>query len=1250
MQRPHCYLLVFFCFLLNLSKAWTQEGFVPNLGQWEGAFEYKAMIQSGNVFLGKQDITWILYDSDSLSKLHHQQSTLTRLPVQVVKARFLGANPNSKSTAKRGSESYYNYYLSSDKKNWKSGLKAYAEVYYEDIYSNIDLQIFFHAKGVKYNFIVKPGGNPEQIKIQYEGAENLQLNARGLEITTSFGKIIEYPPYVYQSYGNAEHEIKTDFELNGNIISFKVQSRFKKRYALVIDPILVFSTFSGSHADNFGFTATYDLDENGYAAGTVYNFNFNDTAGFPVTPGAYQLFFRGGVDERPSGFSYPSRDCGIHKYSQDGSQLLYGTFLGASHNEQPHSLIVNSKNELLVFGSTRSKDFPTTSIFLSTPNPTNVFDYNIFISKFSVDGTALLSSVLIGGEANDGVNGDLLQLRVQDHPLLNNYADEFRGEVIVDELDNVYVATSTNSILFPNSSGNPDPLVYQPPQSGLILKFSPNLNELMWRRIIGGLGYDACFGIALGTEGDIFVAGGTTNSQFFSNLNGHRTGITGNAPDGFLVRVNRETAQIMSGTLVGTSSYDQCYMVKTDTEGFPYVYGQTRGNFPVIGNVYSTPGGASQFIAKYNKGLNQILLSTTIGSGRPNVDISPTAFLVDVCGKIYVAGWGGASNSSSAGFLGGNTSNMPITIDAFQKTTDSSDVWFAVLEKNMESLIYASYFGGRTQFGNTAQEHVDGGTSRFDARGVMYHSVCAGCGKNSLFPTTDGAFSRLNKSENCNNALFKFNIDAQNKKPIVKDTFYTVQITDTLRFTYFGTDPDKKDEISLEFYGELLDSNNKGNKPIIHSSPSTDTVWASVFWIPQCIHLTGDTFQLKVMIKDKGCPHSDSAFAIIKIVVTAPPLAMGPEMLCIDFFDLEKTKIQWDPFPINRSFKSANILRVSPNGTIQNIKTLTNGSGGFFFEDTNLNLRNEDYCYFVVTENICGQTDTLSYRICSKKQFETPILGNELITVTVPDNKRVKLIWSKSEEDDFKSYRIYKSKNNPQLAWEYQTDVTELNDTFWFDNNVDVSKNSFCYSMQIADKCGNVSDTSEIGCNIVLKGISERWYFDVDWNPYRKWQSGVEEYVLKRRVDTGSLRPLVRLPENKLNWRDDDLDYNWGGYFFQVQAQKRMNGLERYEAISESNIIYLFQPPLLHVPTGFSPNADNKNDVWGFVPVFVKDFHIRVYNRWGELVFDTKNKHQQWDGSYQNEIAWDNAFVWMVTYTGWDQRVYSQKGTVTILR
>jgi gliding motility-associated-like protein len=171
--------------------------------------------------------------------------------------------------------------------------------------------------------------------------------------------------------------------------------------------------------------------------------------------------------------------------------------------------------------------------------------------------------------------------------------------------------------------------------------------------------------------------------------------------------------------------------------------------------------------------------STRFGNGSTAIHLSPAAFLVDNCGNIYVSGWG-------ANILQGTPlSGMPVTSDAFQfNSPNGYDFYLFVLKGDFSQLLYGTYIGGAQ-----AAEHVDGGTSRFDKNGVVYQSVCGGCGGSSDFPTTPGAWSSQNNSSNCNNVVYKFSTGLIPVADFIPDQ--TAGCADfTVQFQNFSTDDD----------------------------------------------------------------------------------------------------------------------------------------------------------------------------------------------------------------------------------------------------------------------------------------------------------------------------------------------------------------------------------------------------------------------------------------------------------------------------
>ena len=283
-------------------------------------------------------------------------------------------------------------------------------------------------------------------------------------------------------------------------------------------------------------------------------------------------------------------------------------------------------------------------------------------------------------------------------------------------------------------------------QDAVVFKMNSDLTNLIWSTFLGGSETDAGYALALDSDQNVYVTGGTTSNDFPVSSSAVQTLFKGVA-DGFVTKIKNDGTAILSSTFFGTDKYDQSYFVQVDDHSNVYLLGQTLGNMTVTPGVYSNPNSC-QFIAKLNSTLDTVKYSTVFGNGQPQTNISPSAFLVDYCENIYVSGWGGDIVKSI------RTDGMPLTADALQSTTDGYNFYLMVLSKDVKELLYATYFGG-----SKSREHVDGGTSRFDKKGIIYQSVCAGCRGNNDFPVTPGAWPHdkiVNKSgDGCNNGTFK---------------------------------------------------------------------------------------------------------------------------------------------------------------------------------------------------------------------------------------------------------------------------------------------------------------------------------------------------------------------------------------------------------------------------------------------------------------------------------------------------------------
>jgi gliding motility-associated-like protein len=746
MQRLSKFSLILFLLVVNSSLFATngyRNGFIPNQGQWSSQVEYRMSIPSGAVFLEKDAITYALFNGKQVAEIHgkahdhqhieaHQPALIDH---HALRMHFLGNRMVEPRSILPGATKF-NYYKGKDRRNWAGGLLAYQEVFYDGFYPQTDLRVYTNDQGMKYDFIVHPGGNPSDILFEYQGADKVKLQKGNITIKTSLGEIVEMAPIAWQIIDGVKVPVQCSFQLINGVVSFETSS-YNANHDLIIDPQVIFATYSGSTDDNWGFTATYDNAGNGYSGGIAFGANF------PTTLGAYQVPFGGG-----------QIDIGILKYTPDGTNALYITYLGGSDMELPHSMIVNEYDELLIYGTTGSDDFPVTNGAYSTNfqgGPPTSFEngfisinngVDLFIVRLSTDGSTLLASTFVGGTGNDGLNSA--------PELVPNYADEIRGSLWVDSDNNVYVGTSTESTDFPVSSNAIQPVFGGGTQDGVILKLDGNLSTLQWATYLGGQQNDGIFYLTVDRDENVVVTGGTVSQNFPVTANAFQGSSLGDI-DGFVSKIDSSGSTLIASTYISSSVYDQSYIVGTDNTNHVYIFGQTAssGNEFILDSPVAVPGG-NQFLTKLSPDLSSRVWSTTFGNASGQPDIAPTALLVDVCDKIYVTGWGGAINS-----FGTTTNGLTTTPDAFQSTTDGNDFYLYVIDNQAQNLEYASFLGG-----NGSLDHVDGGTSRFDRKGVIYQSICAGCGGLSDLPVTPNAFSPTNNSSNCNNALVKFDFES----------------------------------------------------------------------------------------------------------------------------------------------------------------------------------------------------------------------------------------------------------------------------------------------------------------------------------------------------------------------------------------------------------------------------------------------------------------------------------------------------------
>lgn len=1187
----HILILLF----LPLSL-WSQDveehqgiyNFVPNEGQWPNGVLYKADVNAGKIWLEEKGI---LYQFTDYSEIHHADfdhkfDGTPEIKQHLIYAQFVDANEKVITTRSNPTKEYYNFYIGNNKTNWASKLYGYNQVEYKNLYDNVDLKFFEKEQDLKYEYHIHPSGNYKDIKVKYKGQDKIKLQKNGnVIIYTKLGQIIEQKPYVYQIKNGKFVEIKSEFIItDDDILSFQL-GNYDEELELIIDPILVFATYNGAQTDNFGMTATYAYDGKAYTGGTLYGNNY------PTPSPAYNTTtnFTG-----TSSASYGITDVFITKYSADGTTLLWTSFIGGGDDvqgtETVHSLICDTLNNIYLYGATSSVDFPIQNGV--QPNhaggvANSNYYYNgvyytsqgtdIYVAKLSEDGTTLLGSTYIGGSSNDGVNykvtsGTYNSVATYDS-LTSNYGDQFRGEIMLDSMNNILVASSSRSTDFPVANGFQ--MTNSGQQDGVVFKLSNDFSTLLWSSYYGGTQNDATYSVKIDSSYNVVIAGGTSSNDLPNTLGGLNPNYLGGKTDGYVAKITSDGSTLIQSTYIGTSVYDQAIFVETDRWDNIYIVGVSNGNMPVQNAIYSNPGG-SQFIMKLNPSLTAIDYSTVFGNGSAAPNISPSAFLVDVCGNVYVSGWG-------ANILQGTgLSGMPVTPDAFQPTPPNGfDFYLFVLERDAESLLYASYLGGAD-----AQEHVDGGTSRFDKYGVVYQSVCAGCGGNSDFPTSTGAYSADNNSSNCNNLVFKFDFE------IVPQVDFTVDNLDGCAPLTITFDNESNDTInSVWIFPPNANVISGGINPIVE------------FPDP-------GTYEVYLNITDTICNLQDTAKKIITVYESLDYLISNDTVLCPSAnstFDIiadsygSATEFIWatdiDFTNVINSGVQDSVINVNPGVSTTYYVSISNGWSLCDILDSVQVLFLEDAIDMMVDTIIC-KTDSVY------------LYANILTNST-----QLTFDWSPP---------------NDIVAISGPIAIATPNESQYYYLTVTIDGCSFTDSTYVTVDYINPDSVYAIanppyiaeGGTVVLEAYPDSIGYSYQWLPEISVESPNDQ-----TTNTASI------------YEDQDFIVIVSKGVCSVPTTVSVKALE-----FECGDVYIF------IPNAFTPNNDNENDVLYVRGQNIEIMTFMIFDRWGELVFESTDQSSGWDGTFKGELLDPDVYVYHLKVTCTDGQENLIKGNITLLR
>jgi hypothetical protein len=617
--------------------------FEENRGQWAPEAQYKVNGIGFTAFLSQGKLVAVLSEPDTAGRsgsapAHHA----------AIATVFEGANPRADVSA-AGQGGPTNYFLGSDPAGWITGVPTYSEVTFAGLYRGVDLVYHGRDGGLEYDFVVQPGASPHDIRLRFEGADNVRLDDNGeLALETGVGALHLKAPGSYQDLPSGRQAVASRYALEPQgHVRIDIDGGYDPSRPLVIDPLTYSTYLGGTGGEDTSGTAgrsdgrtvsrmTLDGSRNAYVTG------YTESTGYPVTTGAYQTSQPG------------NRDAFVTKLSPTGA-MVYSTFLGGPIEDYGSDIAVDASGNAYVTGNTYD-GFPTTpGAFRTTTSCCS----DVFITKLNPTGSGLVySTYLIGPPGYGTVNS---------------------VGIAIDGAGNAYVTGDAVGGI-PTTVG-----AFRQSRPGgwndvFVVKLNTVGSGIVYGTYLGGSGYDESTAISVDASGIAHVTGRTDSSNF--PLSSPYQSNPGGGYDAFAAALNAAGGNLVYSTYLGGSSDDEAGDLAIDTAGNIYVAGSTWStNFPTAGAMQAALSGSSDaFVAKLGPSGSALTYSTYLGGSGGD---GANGLWADASGNAFITGWT-------------TSSNFPAPAGAYATTYrgGSSDAFVTKINAAGRGLSYSTYLGG----------------------------------------------------------------------------------------------------------------------------------------------------------------------------------------------------------------------------------------------------------------------------------------------------------------------------------------------------------------------------------------------------------------------------------------------------------------------------------------------------------------------------------------------------------------------------
>ncbi len=617
-------------------------GFIRNMGQMEtDGVELYLSFPGGAISFLDSEIRQSIYETSGYESVSGLENIPELVPTTIdregvcVSITFEDSNTVTPVGRSR-IEGDHNYFIGNDSSQWRRNVPRFAIVVYENLYDGIDLRYRLLDGRVKYEFIVHPFIDPDQIRVRVRGSDGLHLSPEGdLIIRTSVGEMIDADLLTFLQE-EPSNEIGSSFELfGGDLYGFRVAD-YHASSTLVIDPEIYSSYLGGEDYDEC-YGIAYDQEHKIYITGITVSTDF------PTTPGSFN--------------STGSSTYGafVSKFDPLNWSLVYSTYLGGSSSSEALDIAVDSEGQAHVTGNTYSADFPTTPGTFSVPGGT------IFLTKLADDGADLVYSTVLGGNGYD--QAGVIALDEEGRAIIGGYSSSDNFPIVPGS----YVGTDDWDSL-----------------NIFITKFNQYGSALVFSSMFGGNRNQYLGDIFISPSGEIYVTGLTRSSDFPTSEGAYQTVKYSSGYDGFVGVLNSNCSQLEHMTLFGGDSTDYPTNLVLGSNGQIIVTGYTYSqDYPTTDGAFfeSFQGGYTDgFLTVMNDDFSDIEYSSYIGG---NDTDNPMDIGVSSGGDVFLTG----STESL---------DLPLTTDGFPAPSpdDSGNAFLMRLDPSMTSLVYSTYLGG----------------------------------------------------------------------------------------------------------------------------------------------------------------------------------------------------------------------------------------------------------------------------------------------------------------------------------------------------------------------------------------------------------------------------------------------------------------------------------------------------------------------------------------------------------------------------